>query len=132
MRPFDGYPTSWGSSRASVFPHAGPSSYTRVTVTAGTVPATAGDTVQAIEAGLKYFDFVAYGVTDDGAFAVIPIPAAKSNATPNGTPTKTYILQWMALVTATVGGQVQTAGSEAAASTNLSAEIVRLLAVGPK
>ena len=31
MRTHDGYPDSWGAQRASVFPHAGPSSYSVVT-----------------------------------------------------------------------------------------------------
>lgn len=39
-------------------------------------------------------------------------------------------LVWIALVTATVGGQSQTAGTEAAAGTNLSTFTVRLCAHG--
>ena len=39
-------------------------------------------------------------------------------------------LVWISLTTATVGGQAQTAGAEAAAGTNLSAFTVRLSAIG--
>ena len=39
-------------------------------------------------------------------------------------------LVWISLTTATVGGQAQTAGQEAAAGTNLSTFIVRLAALG--
>ena len=56
------------------------------------------------------------------------IPVTVSNA--NGQPATTYRLRWIARVTATVGGQAQTAGTEAVATTNLSAEIVRLRAIG--
>src|SRR6185437_10569874 len=133
MRPLDGYATSWGSTRASVFPHSGPSSYTQVSATAGTVPATGGDTVQAIEAGLKYFDHLPSGgvLTDDGAFLVYPFPRTASSPQPNG-PFASFGLKWIAQVTATVGGKAQTAGSEAVAATNLSGETVRLLGIGPK
>src|ERR1017187_1126479 len=129
-RCLDGYPTSWGSTKASVFPHAGPTSYTQITAVAGTVPVTGGDSVQAVEAGFKYFDYVKGGITDDGAFEVEAIPVTITNIV--GGPSKTYALKWLSRVTATVGGQAQVAGNEAVAGTNLSAEIVRLLAVGPK
>ena len=57
-RPLDGYPTSFGSSRASVEGITGPSSYTQVS--AGTPPAvaTGGQTIQALQFGLKYFDYL--------------------------------------------------------------------------
>lgn len=129
-RPLDGYPDSFGSHRASVFPHAGPASYTQITATAGTVPATGGDTVQSIEAGLKYFDYLAAGITDDGAFLVVALPVTITNIV--GGPSTTYKLWWISRVSALVGGQMQTAGAEAVAATNLSAEIVRLFALGPK
>lgn len=129
-RPLDSYPDAWGAHRSSVFPHAGPTSYTQVTITPGTVPATGGDTVQAIEAGFKYFDVVVGGMTDDGAFYVQAIPTTVTNIV--GGPSLTYKLRWIAQKTATYGGQAQTAGSEAAATTNLSTFTVRLFAVGPK
>ncbi len=125
---FQGY-GNIGARLSALFSHAGPASYTVVTATAGTVPVTGGDVVQAVDAGLKYFDFIASGaVTDDGAFYVLPIPVSVS--TQNGQPATTYRLKWFSLVTAAVGGQNQTAGLEAVATTNLSAEIVRLFATG--
>ncbi len=130
MRPFDGYPDSWGAKRSSVFPHAGPASYTQVTATAGTVPVTGGDTVSGPEAGMKYFDLIVGGITDDGAFLVEAIPVTVSTIV--GGPSQTYKLRWISRVTATVGGQSQTAGAEATAATDLSGETVRLLAIGPK
>ncbi len=131
LRPLDGYPGSWGYQKVAVFPHPGPASYVPITATAGTIPATGGDTVQAIEAGLKFFDKVDGGYTDDGCFSVVAIPVSSSAAQP-GAPTTTMRLKWIAQVTATIGGQAQTAGSEAVAGTNLSAETVRLLGIGPK
>lgn len=136
-RPLGGYQCAIGSKALSVFPHIGPTSYTQVTATAGTVPATGGDTVQAgPEAGVKAFDTVFGGVTDDGAFYVEAIPITVSN--PNavnssalsGIPSTTFLLRWMARVTASVGGQNQVAGTEAIAASNLSGECVRLTAIG--
>lgn len=132
-KALDGYPTSWGSSRACVWGHSGPASYTQVTILAGTIPVTGGDTAQAVEACLKYFDKVYGGMTDDGSFIVTPIPVTITPLTSTvGAASKTYKLRWVSNVTATVGGQAQTAGSEAVAGTNLSAQTVRLSAIGPK
>lgn len=126
MRPLDGYPTSWGSSRASVFPHAGPASYTQITYG----PLANGDLVHASEAGLKYLDGLDGGATDSGNFSVIAIPTQPSPG-PGGA-CQTYRLKWIAMRTAAIGGQNQTVGTEAVATTDLSAEIVRLTAIGPK
>jgi hypothetical protein len=131
LRALFGYATSFGNKRYSVWPHAGPTSYTRVTVTAGTVPATGGDSVPAVQANMSRFDKLEGGQTDDGAFTVRAIPVTASFP-PQGAPSAKYILQWISNVTATIGGQAQTAGVEAVAGTNLSAEIVRLSAVGPE
>lgn len=127
-RPLDSYPDAWGAHRASVFPHAGPTSYTVVTITPGTVPSTGGDTVQAVEAGFKFFDHVSGGVTDDGAFTVQAIPVTITNIV--GGPSTTYKLRWVANKTATYGGQAQTINTEAVATTNLSTFTVRLKAIG--
>lgn len=133
MRPLDGYPTSWGSQRSCVFPHTGPDSYTKVTIAEGD-PITPGDTVLATEAGMKYFDHVADGVTDDGVFRVVAIPnnpSSNGNGPPSGGfPSCT--LMWFANKTATYGGQAQVINTEVAAATDLSTFIVRLLAIGPK
>lgn len=124
-----GYPASVGDKQVSVFYHAGPTSYVQVTRS----PLANGDTLQAADAGMKYFDKVNNGVTDSGNFEVISIPPAanaKSTTNPNGMACKTYVLMWISRVTAAVGGQNQTAGTEAVAGTNLSAENVRLESIG--
>ena len=130
-RPLDGYPASNGAHVESVFPHAGPSSYTQIT--RGTAPAvaTGGDTVQAIEAGFKLFESVGPAMSDSGDFLVIPIPKQKSAVNP-GQQGVSYTLKWVAQATATIGGQSQTINTDAAASTDLSAQVVRLRAVGYK
>ncbi len=128
-RPLDGYPDSWGAHRASVFGHAGPTSYVQVTYG----PVAGGDVAVASEAGLKYFEYLDSGVTDTGNFLVQSIPTQPSTGAPLGQGAAVnYRLRWIAQRTATIGGQAQTAGSEAVATTNLSAEVVRLLAVGQK
>lgn len=130
LRPFDGYPDSWGAQRASVFGHAGPASYVQIVSVAGTVPVTGGDTVEAVEAGLKFFDKVDAGQSDDGAFSVRAIPVTPSQLV--GGPSRTYKLQWIANFTGAFGGQAQVAGTEVIAATNLSTVLVRLLGIGPK
>lgn len=127
-RPLDGYPTSWGSSRVSVFPHVGPAAYAQITYG----PLANGDIVQAgPEAGLKFFDFVDGQMTDSGNFDVLTCPLG-SSVGPVGQPATTCRLKWIAQRTALIGGQNQVAGTEAIAGTVLSAEVVRLLGVGPK
>lgn len=125
-RPLDSYPTSWGSSRASVFPHPGPSSYSQVSYG----PLAGGNLVEDVEGGLKYFDFLTGGSTDSGNFDVVAIPTA-ATVGPSG-QSRTYRLKYVAMRSATIGGQAQTAGSEAAAGTDLSGETVRLLGVASK
>ena len=49
-----------------------------------------------------------------------------------GTQAATYRLRWVATRTAAIGGQNQTVGTEAVATSDLSGEIVRLLGIGPK
>lgn len=135
LKTLDGYPAPIGYSKASVFPHVGPVSYTQCTPVAGTIPMVGGDTVQAIEAGLKYFDSVQDAYTDDGAFVVEAVPTTVSNpasGVTSGIPSLTFKLRWTSRVTAAVGGQNQTAGNEVVAGTNLSAICVRLTAFGPK
>jgi hypothetical protein len=125
-RPLDSYPTSWGSSRASVFPHVGPASYAQVTYG----PLAGGAVVEDVEGGLKYFDFLAGGATDSGNFQVVAIPTA-ATVGPGG-QSRTYRLKYLAMRTATIGGEDQTAGSEAVAGTDLSGETVRLLGIASK
>lgn len=127
-RPLDGYPTSWGSNRVSIFPHTGPASYTQITYG----PLAGGDIVQAgPEAGIKFFDKVEGDMTDSGNYSVRACPINPSSG-PVGQPSTTYRLKWFAERTAALGGQNQTAGTEVVAATVLSGEIVRLKAIGPK
>jgi hypothetical protein len=126
MRPLDGYPTSFGSSRASVFPHQGPVLYAPVAAGAAPALATGGDLVEAgPEAGMKYFDWVSAGLSDSGTYRVEAAPVAESgdpdNPTKLGQPSTTYRLRWIVVAT----------GAQAAA-VDLSAEVVRLFAIGPK
>ena len=127
MRPMAGYPTSFGSSRASVFPHRGPASY--VALDPGVAPALSagGDVVEAApEAGMKFFDFLVGGHSDSGTYYVIAVPVTASGdpAAPTrlAQPSATYVLRWLDASTDT----------EVTADVDLSAEIVRLFAIGPK
>jgi len=127
MRPLDGYPTSFGSSRASVFPHQGPLSYTQVTAGAAPALATGGDLVEAgPEAGMKYFDYLSAGLSDSGTYRVEAAPTTQSGDpdTPSklGQPGTTYRLRWIVVAT----------GAQTAGAVDLSAEVVRLFALGPK
>lgn len=133
MRPFNGYPDAWGSKRVSIFPHSGPASYVQVVV--GGPPVTGGDTVQALEGGLKNLDMLDGGDTDDGRFAVECIPVTSSvtgqnSASLSGVPATTYKLRWIAKFTGAFGGQAQTSGTEVVAATNLSTVTVRLQGFG--
>jgi hypothetical protein len=124
MRQMDGYPTSFGNHRASVFPHRGPASYTQITEGVAPALASGGDTVSAVEAGFKLFEFVAAGLTDSGTYRVEAIPTTVSGvvADPNkqAVPATTYRLRWVVVAT----------GAEAGAAADLDAEIVRLFALG--
>ncbi len=122
LRPLDGYPQPFGYSKGSVFPHVGPTDYTAVVESSPIhVPLTGGDILYAVEAGLKLFDWVANSLTDDAQYAVQAIPASRSDDH-IGAPTATYILRWVVLAT----------GTEVTAHTNLSDQVVRLFALGPK
>jgi hypothetical protein len=130
MRPFNDYPTSWGSSRASIWGTVGPASYTRITV--GDAPVANGQVVQAVSFGMKFLDFVVGGLSDDARWLVVAVPQKPTVGANQSASATTYTLKWISQVTATVGGQAQTAGVEAANSTDLSSTTVRLLGIGPK
>lgn len=133
MRSFNGYPDSFGSKKATIFPHHGPASYT--VVTAGGPPVVGGDTVQALEGGLKNLEYLAGGEDDTGRFFVECIPVTSSVTTNassslSGVPATSYRLRWVARITAAYGGQNQVAGTEAVAATDLSGLTVRLFGLG--
>lgn len=122
MRPLPSYPQAVGARMQSVFPHRGPGTY--VPVVNGTAPAlpTGGDTVQAVEAGLKTFDAVLGAVSDSGTYRVEAIPKAVSGNISNnnlGQPTTSFTLRWYVVATGVEAGAI-----------DLSAEIVRLTAFG--
>lgn len=117
-----GYLMQLGDKMLMEFDHTGPTSYTQVVT--GTTP-TGGDKVNAADLGMGGFDEVKC-MTDTTAqwtIRVIPLNGGYGNALPS------VILQWIAAVTATLGGQAQTAGSEAVAGTNLSTFSTRVNAV---
>lgn len=132
-RPMDGFPDAFGSHRASVFPHSGPSSYAVVVLAAATTP-SGGDLVNASEGGLKDIISLEGGLTDDGIFLVVPVPIGPSS-TPQGAVapgTSQWRLMWIANKTGAFGGQAQTFGTEAVVGTDLSAFTARLTAIGSK
>jgi hypothetical protein len=120
-RTLDGYPTPFGSSLASVNGIAGPEAY--VQVAAGTAPAvaTGGQTIYPRDFGMKYFDFLTANLTDTALNRVECIPGEQSAIGPKGTAAW-YTLRWEVVSTA----------AEVEAEVDLSSEIVRILAIGPK
>lgn len=132
MRQFGNSPDSWGAHKISHFPHQGPASYATVVVG---FPVTGGDTVQALEGGLKDLIFLDGGDSDDGRFGIETIPLTSSQTTSNsgslsGIPNKTYKLRWIAKFAGAFGGQTQVAGAEVVAGTNLSTVFIRLQGFG--
>jgi hypothetical protein len=120
-RPLDGYPTSFGSSRASVMGVAGPTSYTQLVPGTAPAVATGGQTIRATDFGLKYFDHVVAGLTDTGIHRVECIPGDRSGSGPKGA-CLTYTLRWV----------VVASGAELAGLQDVHTEIVRVRALGPK
>lgn len=110
MAKLDGYPQSEGAKLGSVIEKTGPSSYTQVSTGS---PPTGGQAVYASEFGLKYFDHVEGGLSDDGEYLVFFTPAVDGKQ-----PVTHGILFWMVAHT----------GVEA--SGDLSARTVRLRAIG--
>jgi len=112
-----GYPQPIGEKYLVAFDRTGPSSYTQYTISTG----VGGDILYAnAGSGLNFggFDRVAVTATDTTGQIqanIVMFYAGYGNALPK------VVIKYMSLVSATVGGQSQTAGSEVAASTNLSA-----------
>jgi hypothetical protein len=129
-RNLDGYPDSCGSHRTAVHAHVGPASYTQISRGTPPTPATGGDTLQAVQCGMKQIEWVGGQITDSGNYRVDAIPVSASGAL--GQQSTTYRLKWTALVTATLGGQSQTINTDATTATDLSAEVVRLYVRGYK
>ncbi len=118
MRPLDGYPTSWGSSRASVFPINGPTSYAQYTA-----PTTGGQDVDVLgPSGVKTIDFAVGAVSTDGVHRaeVVHIEAGPVNGQTLGNAR--MVLKWY----------VVAGGAEVANAVDLSTKVVNLLVIGPK
>ena len=117
-RPKDGYPTSWGNIRASVFPVTGPASYTQYTA-----PSTGGQEVNLQpQAGVKIADFAVGAVSTDGLHRaeVVQIEASVVNGVT--LTASRLILKWYVVAT----------GSEAAGAADLSDTTAYILVIGPK
>ena len=115
----DGYPTPWGASFASVITLSGPASYVQFTA-----PSTGGQDVRSLpEAGPKTVDFAIGGSSDDGTHRV-EVVHYEAGAVPGGgtLANATFVLKWYVIAT----------GAEVGAGVDISAQIVRVLVVGPK
>ena len=110
-KPLPGYPMQVADKNMVVFDHVGPASYTQYAS-----PTTGGDVINASDIGQGGFDQIDDITDTTGQIAAYPVlpTAGYGNAVP-----KAYIAYW-ALVTATLGGQSQTLGTQIVASTNLS------------
>lgn len=111
VKPLAGYPQPWGSKIVEQFDRTGPTSYTQFTS-----PSTGGDVMNASDIAQGGFERVALGTDTTGQISAVAIMnlGGYANAVPS------VIIVYTSLVTATLGGQSQTAGSQIAASTNLS------------
>lgn len=109
-----GYPQAFGDKIATVFDSTGPASYT-----AFSSPSTGGGKLNAQTGGENFsgWDWLSSGVLDTTGQILaytFPINGGYGNAVPS------FGVIFFSLVTATLGGQAQTAGSQIVTSTNLS------------
>lgn len=117
--PLAEYPDSFGGHRGSVFAHTGPASY--VAVDPAPIVAATGDVVDAVEAGLKYFDFVVGGLSDSGTYTVlVGYPAGNPSTNKQAAHATQCVLMWLTAANCV----------EVTPATNLSGETVRLFALG--
>ena len=94
-RPKDGYPTSWGNVRASVFPVVGPASYVQYTA-----PSTGGQEVQLQpSAGIKVGDFVIGAVSTDGLHRAEVVQIEASTVNGQVLANTRIILKWYVVAT---------------------------------
>lgn len=106
------YPNAIGNRRIAVIDHPGPASYTQVSVA---TPPTGGDSVQAVEFGLKSLDAVLVMGSDNGQYDGTAFPVSGQLQ-----PSTSVILEWVVAHT----------GAEVSAATNLSARTMRLVGIG--
>lgn len=108
-----------GAQPAGKISWTGTSSYTRVTT--GTPPSNGDGPIPASLFGLKVITHAFPSVSDDGLWQVLPIVINQGAS---------VILEWRSNTSGTVGGQSQTSGTEAVATTNLSSSSAPILAFG--
>jgi hypothetical protein len=116
IKVLPGYPLQCGDKMVVVFDVTGPASYSRTT----------GIAIVAQTGGLNFGGFDWAQVTEDttNAFDV----QVQFNLAGFGNAVPSMILRPVSIATATVGGQSQTAGTEAATGTNLSQFSFRVMA----
>jgi hypothetical protein len=123
-RVLPGYPTQLGDKLLYVFDHTGPASYTSF------VPGTGagGDVLFAQIGGLNFggIDFMDDSVDSTGQIQMFPVVYLGGYA--NAVPKITFV--YYSLVTASLGGQSQTAGTQIVATSNLSTFSWRCRALG--
>ncbi len=120
IRSLAGYEMPLGDKLLQVFDRTGPTSYTQFVT-----PNTGGDVLSANGLNRGGFDKVIAGVDTTGQIIAYIVNYLGGNAN----AVSSVIVVYYALVTATLGGQAQTAGTQIAASTNLAAFSWRFEAV---
>lgn len=123
--PLAGYPMPLGAKYLTVFDHNGPTSYTQAGI-AGVV-SSGGDVINALDIGIGGFDVFESDMVDSTG-QLYALVIATNGGSGNAVPSVRVV--WYSRVTATVGGQAQTANTEVAASTNLSTFVLRCRALG--
>lgn len=112
-----GYPTVFGNKRFGVSQHVGPASYTQVGVA---TPPTGGDTLTAIELGLKQIEVIGpSSISQDGQYYAIPIKT-NTQVNPSSCGQASVRLMWIDANT----------GAEVAGAVDLSGKTVLVSAVG--
>ena len=119
-----GYNEPWGEKIVQIYDATGPASYTTF------VPSTGlgGDIDVMATNGLNIggIDYVGPTVDTTGQIICYPVFTQGGNGNAVGQYTKVFF----SLVTATLGGQSQTAGAQIASTTNLSTFSWRFMLIG--
>lgn len=109
-----GYELQVSDKLLVTFDHTGPSSYTQFVASTG----AGGDVIKAASGGLNRGGFDRMTATVDSTGQIVAYPVFFLGGYGNAVPQVS--IKYVSLVSATLGGQSQTAGAEVAASTNLS------------
>lgn len=108
----DGYPAPPGNKYESVLCLEGPKSYTQIGVAS---PPTGGQLITAAQFGMKYFDYISGGMSDDGQYlAFVTLMTTDKRG----------------VTSARVFWMIAHTGLEVTGTTDLSARVVRLRAQG--